>query len=316
MRKASNIVVLIVIVLCFVSLCVIVGICTVPGIRMERNFKNGLNQMVQETDTVPVYVTHRSRVNIDGDSFSIGDIIEEAIGTQYWDCKVVYVDTRVWFVYAVRHHDSDSSTMNIASVSTKGDDFQTHYRAEFPLFQNSQWTPMRIQCRSTYYADEWCYYYNDKIVLTDRVTLFEYDLQTSTAKQYDYSSYQHPICEYDCEIKNRNTVVISTQNGHRIITPEDAANISTAFAKMLEIGSINIWDKTPSLIYLFDSIQFDGSSLYIVCRMHSYYGEAYAVVFQYEYDKNELYYCFSHHTGGPIEENLYIVPTASIHFSD
>lgn len=314
--KVNYTVAVIVVIICVVLLSVIVGRCSVPGIRMERNFKNGLNQMMQETDTVPVYVTHKRCVNIDGNSFNLGDIIEEAIGTQFWDCKVVYADTRVWFVYMVRHRDNDSFTMNIASVTANGNDFQTHYCAEFLAVQDSMWSPMSVKCRSTYYSDEWCYYYNDKIVLTDKVTLFEYDLQTSTAKQYDYSSYLQPICEYDCEIKNRNTVVISTQNGDRIIAPEDAANISTTFAKMLEIGSINIWDKTPSLMYLFDSIQFDGSALYIVCRMHSYYGETYAVVFQYEYDKNELYYCFSHHTGGPIEENLYIVPTASIHFSD
>lgn len=309
--KTNDIVTVIVVLMCVVLLCVIIGICAIPGIQKECSLKNWLNQMEQETDTVPVYVTHKRRVNIDGNSFNVGDIVEEAIGTQSWDYKVVFADTRVWFVYMLRPSKGNTWTMNIASVDREGKDFQTHYCAEFVSVQNSQWSPMDIRCRSTYYSDEWCYYYNDKIVLTDKVTLFEYDLQTSTARQYSYASYQHPICEYDCDINNRNTITISTPYGDRIITSEDAAKISTSFATMLEIGDIDIWDQTPSLVYLFDSVQFDGNELYVVCRMHSFYGETYAVVFQYEHDTNELYYCFSQHTGGPIEENLYIVPTVS-----
>lgn len=307
--KNNRIIARIIILTFVVLLCVIIGTHAIPGIQMERNFKAGLSRLEQEVETAPVYVTHKRSVNVDGTSFNIGDIIEKATGTQFWDCKVVFADTRVWFVYMLRSSDGNTWTMNVASVTREGKDFQTHYCAESIIDQSNRWSPMNIHCRPTYYADEWCYYYDGKIVLTDRVTLFEYDLLTGAAREHDYASYRHPVCAYDADISNRNTIAISTPYDDRIITPEKAANISTCFAAMMDFANMDIWDQTPSLQYLFDSVQYDGSELYIVCRILSYYGESYAVVFGYDYNANRLSYCFSQHTGGPIEENLYIVPT-------
>lgn len=293
-----------------VLLCAIIGIHEIPGIRMERNFRAGLSRLEQEVETTPVYVTHKRRVNIHGASFNIGDIIEKSIGTQFWDCKVVFVDARVWFVYILRLSDGNTWTINVASVTREGKDFQTHYCTDSIIDQTNGWSPMNIHCRRTYYSDEWCYYYEGKIVLTDRVTIFEYDLLTGAVKEHDYASYRHPVCAYDADISDRNKIVISTSYDDRIITPEKASTTSTSFAAMMEFANMDIWDRTPSFQYFFDSVQYDGRELYIICRILSYYGESYAVVFRYDYMADRLSYCFSQHTGGPIEENLYIVPTA------
>jgi hypothetical protein len=197
---------------------------------------------------------------------------------------------------------------SLASINLEGKDFKEHYSGVFMADSNSKRYEIRNKCTYAYFEDKSCYYNDGKIVLTDCVKLIEYNISNGEVREFDATEYTHPKCPYDAEISNKSSISISTQTDTRLLTFAEAASLSEEFQKLMEFDDCKTWDGKSALAMLFDSVIYDGSNIYLVCRVLNYSGETHVVVFCYQFDSNELCYCFNYFNNGVINNGFYIVP--------
>ena len=150
------------------------------------------------------------------------------------------------------------------------------------------------------------YVYNDIIVLTDFTKLIEYNVKTEKTEVFDYCNYKHPTDDFSCSIKEYKEITI-TQNGEtKILTISDLIE-KNSFAKIVfEKYNNTTVNNTKACAYFFDNVQYVDGKTYFICRIHRWDGCAYALVFEYNFQTENVKYCGGHYTNDMVRK-FYVV---------
>ena len=225
----------------------------------------------------------------------------------------VYViqDDTIWFGYAdVKSDGNDSTIWNIASLSVSGTDFNICYSGEFCLESGAEKVYMHNNnnhLKDDYQTDNG-FYYDGKIVLTDRAKTVEYDLRTNNSTEFMATNYEYPTLVIEAEIVDHHTILFSKENKQKVFDVKQAKQTSTVFKKLYELEKEKNWQGKSYLSELFDKVQIINNQIYIICRVINWDGETHAIVFQYDYDTNVCKYAFHCFMGDIIGNDLYVVP--------
>lgn len=150
------------------------------------------------------------------------------------------------------------------------------------------------------------YCYNNKIVLTDFSKLVEYNIESNKKVVYDYSDYKHPAENFYCNIENYNKIVVTQNNKTYVLTVSDLVEKNSVAKTVFDKYNNQTINGTRACEYFFDNIQFINGNIYIVCRVHRWDGCAYALVFSYDLQTENIEYLGGHYTNDLVRQ-FYLV---------
>ncbi len=286
-----------------ILLCLLVGGC---ASRQEINDVFDAYEM-ETAEKIP-YVYYHTFVFGD-EVIDIDEILKDIDGT-FHEVYVVQGD-KVWLSFSENKTDeSGCKKWNIASVNINGEGFEICYSGEFSAESGADkvYRQSNNSLKDGYQTDNG-YYYDGKIVLTDRVKTVEYDLRTNESTEFIAEGYAHPSLAMEAGIIDYSTILFSKQNQQKVFDVDKGKQSSKAFEKLFEFEKEKTWQGKSYLSELFDKVQIINDQAYIICRVLNWDGETHAIVFQYDYDTNSCKYAFHCFMGDIIGSNLYIVPT-------
>lgn len=264
---------------------------------------------IEATEKIPyVYYDTLISGNI---SIDFGEILDEnKYNGVFHEVYVVHGNT-IWFGFSdVKSNENGSSKWNIASINVSGKELDICYSGEFCLGIGAD--KVYVQNNNNHskegYQTDNGFYYDGKIVLTDRVKTVEYDLQTKKSTEFMARSYEYPTLAIEAEIVDHHTISFLKENKQKVFDVKQGKQTSNVFKKLYELEKEKNWQGKSYLSELFDKVQIVNNQIYIICRVFNWDGETHAIVFQYDYDTNSCKYAFHCFMDDIIGNDLYVVP--------
>lgn len=219
----------------------------------------------------------------------------------------------IWFGFSNATKNEDGSkTWHIASINADSKEINICYSGNFGLKKGADkfYAQNNNRLSEGHQVDNG-FYYDGKIVLTDRTKTVEYDLQANKIAEFAASDYEYPILPIKADIIDYHTVSFSKESREKIFDVKQARQSSIAFEKLYELEQEKNWQGKPYLSELFDNVQIVDDQIYIICNVFNWNGETHAIVFQYDFDTNSCKYAFHRFMDDVIGNNLYIVPQST-----
>lgn len=286
-------------------------ILSVGGIALSKISHTLLfDELIPETES-PAYSSY-GVLHFNGDDLSVSRAMQASgIDGDLIQILVVY-HGRVWFVY----QGSPQSKLGLASTDLLGNDLDVHLLEEFSDIEFGSHYMRKSNIYCTKFEDRCCFYYNGKIVLTDKKKVVEYDLQSHEKQIMSFDQYKFPQPNIDVETTS-DCVSISTPEQTHCITRNIADYPSTTYGQMLKWENQQTWEKISVLEDLFYGVQFDSANLYLICCVRDAGGTAYAVVYRYDTKTQHLYYTGIHVAQASyIDDTFYLVPVVDSRTGD
>lgn len=224
----------------------------------------------------------------------------------------VYVirNKTIWFGYSdAKRNENGAKVWNIASVNSDGTGFNVVYSGEFCYKNESD--QHYAQNNNSHSKDRYLkdngFYGNGKIVLTDRVKLVEFDLETLKSEEILAENYEYPAMPFEVKIIDSKTIEFYRNSEKKIFTVESARKTSEAFEQLYELENEKNWDGISYLYDLFEKVQIVENKVYIICKVLNWYGETHAIVFAYDFEENNCRYAFHCFMDDIIGNRLYVV---------
>lgn len=262
--------------------------------RPEKTFYKELNSIASESEDIP-YIEAYGSLYKRKELISVYGLCDNQ-HKDFSNMLCVY-NNIVYFVYEVE------DAWCVASVDMDTLEMHTHFKLENPAEIYNIWpTPGDFKKLNGYY-------YDGKIVLNDHKTVLEYDLTTRSTTQYSYSEYNFPVIKVYGSNIDSETIIINTESGEKVFTLEEISKKSSAIATIYSFKDRLNWKKRPHIIRFFseNSVQYVDGKIYVIGEMRDYYGQAYAVIFEYDEAKNKWKYITNVYTWDSADE-AYIVP--------
>ncbi len=223
----------------------------------------------------------------------------------------VSADT-VWFSFTKHGKNENGSRIwCIASVNVTDMAINICYSGEFCIGEGSDkhYRQDNNDHSLIKYPTDSGFYFDGKIVITDRVKTVEYDLETQNATEFTAENRDYPF-SVTKEIADAHAIYFSKGENQKVFNVKQAKQTSKAFAKMFdELEKVEIHNGESSLSYLFDAVEIFDNEIYIICRVVNWGGETHAIVFQYDFETNSCKYAFHYFTNDVISNDIYVVPT-------
>lgn len=292
-------------ILLVVSLCLSITGCSLFDIRNMSREK--LNQRFdayepEVSETIP-YIYFNTLV--------FGDVslnFDAILGENTFHEVYVIQGDIVWFGYADAGRDEDGSRKwNIASVDLNGKNLEVHYSGAFSAGEAADKNYTQSNVGWNDHNDNG-FYYDGKIVLTDRVKTVELDLQTNQSAEFAAKDYVYPDTMTVAEKIDNQTIVFVKDNVQKTFDVNRAKQTSEVFDDLYELEKETYWEGESCLSALFDSVQVVDDEVYVFCRVLNWHGETHALVFQYDYETNGFKYVFHRFMNDLILDRLYVVP--------
>ena len=215
-------------------------------------------------------------------------------------------ENTVWFGYADAGRDEDGARKwNIASVDLNGKNLEVHYSGAFGASEaaDKHYTQSNVGWND---HNDNGFYYDGKIVLTDRVKTVEFDLQTKQSAELA-ADYVYPAVTTEAERVDSQTVLFAKDDVQKTFDVNRAKQTSEVFDDLYELEKETNWKGESCLSALFDSVQVVDNKVYVFCSVLNWDGETHALVFQYDYETNGCQYVFHRFMNDRIFHNLYVV---------
>lgn len=221
-------------------------------------------------------------------------------------------DGNVWFCYTnSQRNENDEQMWNIANVSLDNSEMNVLYSGDFCAQEGADKAYIQQNvCDSVFngYPTDSGLYYDGKIVLTDKVKVVEFDIETLKSQEFSASEYQYPVANVTAQIVDYQNIKFTKDGVQKSFDTAQGTKTSEAFKKMYELEKEKIWSDKSPLCCLFDSIQAVEDNLYVMCCVLNCHGETHALAFEYDFETNGFKYVFNRFMGDIIGSELYIVP--------
>lgn len=282
----------------------IILIIAILGIELfcfiKKNFENPLKNIPQESSEIPSYVAYGSLYSDYGKTY-VNSICRK---NGYYLLEILCVkDGKVYFIYSGAYEekyywmigDIDLVTLEFHKCYDMADPAESY---EIQFWKN--------------YKERNGYYLDGKIVLNDHQTVLEYDIESQNLQTYDYHDYNFPKRAVYGEYIDYEAVRLNLEDSVRTYTLEEMAEKSDSIAQILALKEKKIWCGDSYLWHFFtdDNLQFIGDKVYTIGNCFNYWGEAFAVMFEYDVQEDSWKYVTSYHMGSPARPyNCYVIPT-------
>lgn len=133
-------------------------------------------------------------------------------------------------------------------------------------------------------------YYDGQIYLKVDERIIVYDIETDTTKEAEAI----PINHYSVTVDNKKVIIEDPEtNETRTITHEKMAENNLYAQKLFETLEFN----KESLDTFFEGVKIEDDDIYVVCCVRNWMGDAFGIVFKYDFSSDEVSYV-SHKKSG------------------
>lgn len=204
-------------------------------------------------------------------------------------------------IYFIKTSYSDSplkkEKWSIVSMDHNGNDYKIHYEDEFTDYYH---TFSEINRRG--YDNGICI--GKKIFLKDIERTVEYDIETDTAMEISDFEYR----QYEWARKYDEVAITEIETGiTRSITLEYLADRNVYAKKILELSDVKNWDNKSLTEHFFRNIKIMNGKIYFLSEVMNFWGEAFAVVFQYDFESEDVKFVSWYFVNNPVSSNYDIV---------
>lgn len=284
----------------------IILIVAILGIALfcfiKKNYENPLKNIREESSELPNYVVYGVLYSDYGRIY-VPSICEKKSKERYLDEIFCIKNGKAYLMYA--DYSEGARCWVLASVDLETSELQTC--CELPnaakIFDVNF---------SNDYMERDGYYLEGKIVLNDRQTVLEYDVESQNLETYDYYEYDFPKCTVYGEYIDNETVQLNLGNSIRRYTLEEMAEKSDSIAKIFALKNEKTWCGDSYLYRFFadDNVQFIGDKVYTIGNCFNYSGQAYTVILEYDVEEDSWKYVTNCYTGNPASPyNCYVIPS-------
>ena len=221
------------------------------------------------------------------------------------DAEVVFCvrNDRIYFGYSTRDPEISEVQYNlwhIASVNTEGEDFREHYKSNLSCgvldsidFDDMSVYPKEYEPDYTYKGFGGLYDEDGHIYLHGKTKTICYDIDEDETTEVE----KLPEQRYSWSITSDNrSVTISDGNISRTITLESIAENNSYAKRLLSLSDYKTNTGGSFLEFCFDHIKVCGEHIYIINRILNWNGESRAIVFDYDFDTEQVVYVMNYFT--------------------
>lgn len=145
------------------------------------------------------------------------------------------------------------------------------------------------------YSQRNAFYYNEKVVLTDFETLFEYDLINDVLKEYKYAEYDFPTVGMSHTFIDDKTICFEKDGVKKSISLFDTVNSGESLKKIYDLNEnsfSNFFSNKESFSEFFSNklVMYVGDKVYIIGRLLTSMGESFGILMNYDFESNKLNY--------------------------
>ena len=246
----------------------------------DQSMSNFLNELNPEVEAFPAYVKFDT-LYVANKQIAFDSLFPDKNGE-----FVVIIENEVWVVY------SDNKLWKIVTVNLDNFNIEERYSGEFDTFLKHGTRSLEDEL----YADRYVYYNNGFIVLNDRKKVVEYSINKESYVEYKSAEYVHPnsdiTAKIDREEVNDPQIAFSQKHTEQLFCFFDHIEDSEAVNAISKLQNKKTWDGTPCLKWVLSDVRKCGKDIYIVSEILDYWGNAYAVVFLYDFESNSCKYVF------------------------
>ena len=209
-------------------------------------------------------------------------------------------------IYALAQQDSQDGAKDkwiIMSMKTDKTDAQIHYETEVSDYEkyydlaNSAQKELNSSCGGMYD--------NHHIYIKAYDRIVAYDIVNDTVEAVE----DLPESEYCYRIEKSQKIIISKQGEEdRILTLDKMALTNEYAAALFSLRDYKAWSGRSFVDAFFRYIRELNGKLYVVCQVHNRYGKSFAIVFQYDYDTDSVYYVTSSTSGEYVSMHYSFIP--------
>ena len=288
---------------------IIISLLSMMGCSSRKNLSNYFNNFkIETTQSIP-YVCYDTLV-FGNTKIDFNELLENNKIKGIFNEVYVIKENVVWFGFSdIGKNGIETQKWNVASIVLDSDQLNLIYSGEFCIDNKADKTYTQNNNSGKLYVTDSGYYYDGKIVLTDKVKVVEIDLTTMDSKEFLTTNYPYPMVPIEAEIIDYHTISFHKDGDQKIFDIKIGAQSSKAFQRLCELEQKKNWQGKSYLSKLFDKVQIVDEQIYIICRVINWDGETHAVVFQYDFDKHSCYYAFHCFMDDVISNHLYVVPT-------
>ena len=209
---------------------------------------------------------------------------------------------RDYFGYAtgVPETTAQYKIWHIASVVMQGMDFQEHFAGNLfddtvisPEFRDISIYSDRTENFGGYYDGE------GRIYLHGNVKTVCFYMETDRAEEVE----KLPNCPFTWEIEDHQSITISYGNIQKAITLESMAEKSSNAKQISGLSSYKRWNRKSFLSDFFQYVKVINDQIYILCEVMNWNGEAFAVVFKYDFNTEQTFYVMSEKISDRVSTN-------------
>ena len=200
-------------------------------------------------------------------------------------------DGVLYFCYAERiANDYPRKIWNIASFNIATEEVQILYSDELSSVERKEgYNYSKLAYSSDRENKYGGLYENGIIYLKGSEKIIAYDIAGKSVQEIEAI----PQSKYSWSIDDQRQAIEIQDNEQgisRTITLSEMANMNDYAKELLELSKDQIWNESLCSQKLFAMVKVSEDNIYIVCEWLNYWGEAYAIVFCYDFDLNEYYY--------------------------
>lgn len=145
------------------------------------------------------------------------------------------------------------------------------------------------------YSQRNAFYYNEKVVITDFETLFEYDLINDALKEYKYAEYDFPTVGMSHTFTDDKTICFEKDGVKKSISLFDMENSGESLKKIYELNDDSIskfFSNKESFSEFFSNklVMYVEDKVYIIGRLLTSMGESFGILMNYDFESNKLSY--------------------------
>ena len=289
---AGAVATLVVIVYLFLFLGVF---ATIPVARVS--LEHSLKGITNESDVIPAYVIYGD-IHIGDETVQVSSIHRKQKNSAGFHEIFCVIDKEAYYVYT-----ASTGAWTIASIDLETKVIQDHY-----AFTEAQSTYQSEHYRD--YSERMGFYYDGKIVLSDHLSVLEYDIATGATKQLAYDTYVFPKLPVYGECAD-NVLTLHFEDSTETFTLEDMASNSEGIARIYELKDKKKWNGYSYLAGFLttNTTQVIGDRIYFMDGVMDYHGFPVAIILEYDCEQNTWLYVTRCFVGADIARYCYVIPS-------
>lgn len=272
-----------------IAITALASTCLGAGIGQPRDieFAEQMEQLDNESHLYPGVVVYGT-LYVNEDEIAIGKLLENC-NDSYSFQEVLYVNEDDVYVLYIVDSVGKPTPWRIAQINLSSREVNDLCEFLEPTEYYSMSYGIEFRQRNAYF-------YQDKIVMSDKQSVVEYDILTSQTRIYSYCEYSFPRCSMWGECLDSDTVLLHIGEQERVCTTSDMKKDSHSLAS---IADFDVFSR---------SVQSIDEQIFVIAQCQNSFGESYAVVIYYDASTQKWEFVDSYFAYDIASRACYVVP--------